>query len=302
MKVLSLGSLNIDKVYSVNHFVTDGETISSEKTETFSGGKGLNQSIALAKAGAAVYHAGAIGNDGEFLQKQLEEAGVNTEYLVTTDGMTGHAIIQLNPKGKNCIIISAGANGMISQSYIDTVLGGFNEGDILLLQNEISNVGYAMKRAKEYGLKVVFNASPVNEALNEYPLELVDCFIVNEIEGKYLAGIRSGEADKNTILAEMSEKFPEADVVLTLGEDGVMYKSRKEILEHGIFKTDVVDTTAAGDTFCGYFIAGIAEGRDTAECLKTASAASAIAISKKGAAVSIPEYREVRDFLKATAE
>lgn len=297
MRILNLGSLNIDKVYSVAHFVSAGETISSTKMEVFSGGKGLNQSIALAKAGANVYHAGAIGNDGEALRQQMADAGVDIRYLQTLDTVTGHAIIQLTPEGKNCIIISAGANGEITQEYIDRVLSDFTSGDLLLLQNETNNVDYTMREASKRGLKIAFNASPIDAKLMEYPLELVDYFLINEIEGAYLAGMDDAK-DKFTVLRKLSEKFPKATIVLTVGEDGVVCKSGEAILKHGIYKVKAVDTTAAGDTFCGFFLAGISFGEDAEAGLERASMASAIAVSRKGAANSIPTRDEVDSFAK----
>lgn len=298
MRILNLGSLNIDKVYSVDHFVVGGETISSTKMEVFNGGKGLNQSIALAKAGAQVYHAGAIGFDGEPLRWELEGAGVNTQYLQQLDTVTGHAIIQLTPEGKNCIIISAGANGEITKEYIDGMLNDFTAGDLLLLQNETNNVDYAMQEANKRGLKIALNASPIDSKLMQYPLELVDYFLINEIEGAYLAGM-DGAKDKFAVLHKLSEKFPKATIILTVGEDGVVYKARETILEHGIYKVKAVDTTAAGDTFCGFFLAGISAGEKAETCLKKASMASAIAVSRKGAANSIPTRDEVNAFAKA---
>ena len=289
MKILNLGSLNIDKVYSVEHFVSAGETISSSKMETFSGGKGLNQSIALARAGAEVYHAGAVGADGEGLRALLEGSGVHVDYLQTLGTVTGHAVIQLTPKGQNCIIISAGANGELTESYIDGVLEHFAPGDLLLVQNETNNVAYAMRQAKWKGMKIAFNASPISEALLGYTL-------VNEVEGKALAG--GEESGNEEILAGLKARFPEAAIVLTVGKDGVLYQYKDERASHGIYDVPVADTTAAGDTFCGYFLACVAKGLPAAEGLRMASLASSLAVSQKGAANSIPSWDEVAAFGK----
>ena len=258
MKILNIGSLNIDKVYSVDHFVQAGETLTAPHAETFSGGKGLNQSVALARAGAEVYAAGAVGPDGLFLKALLEQSGADTRYLQVMEGeVTGHAIIQLVPSGQNSIIISAGANGALTETYIDDTLSHFGPGDLLLLQNETSNVPYAMKKARELGLKVAFNASPITAQIFEYPLELVDYFIINEIEGQAIAGCE--ETGHQAILAALAARFPKAVIVLTLGKDGVLYHSGEEEASHGVYASTVVDTTAAGDTFCGYFLASVAK-------------------------------------------
>lgn len=295
MKILNIGSVNIDKVYSVPHFAAAGETLTAAHMDTFPGGKGLNQSVALARAGAEVYAAGAVGADGQFLKELLKESGANVEYLQQREDVpTGHAIIQLDPSGQNSIIISAGANGVLDQAYIDDVLSHFGPGDLLLTQNETSNGPYAMKKARQQGMKIAFNASPINADLPNYPLELVDWFLINEIEGQTIAGIQETEPEK--VLEALTAKFPQAAIVLTLGGDGVLYGKGAERFSHGVFKVPVVDTTGAGDTFCGYFLASLSKGLSPQEALHTASMASALAIGTKGAAVSIPTWAQVREF------
>lgn len=293
MRILNLGSLNYDKVYGVEHFVSEGETISGMTYAEFFGGKGLNQSLAIARAGAEVFHAGAIGTDGDALKACLQDSGVDVSYLQQIDTVSGHAVIQ-NANGKNCIIVCGGANQCISEAYISDVLSHFDAGDILLLQNEVSNVAYAMKVAKERGMKIVFNASPITKELQSYPLELVDYFMINEVEGKVLAGIE--EDDYEQILQALTLKFPNAAIVLTLGEHGVRYQDKEEAAGHDIYRVKAVDTTAAGDTFCGYFLAGVVKGLSVSDTLEIASKASAIAVSKMGAATSIPVWEEVQAF------
>lgn len=298
MKILNLGSLNIDKVYTVDHFVSAGETLTSQHMDTFPGGKGLNQSVALARAGAEVYAAGAVGPDGGFLVDILRDSGANVDHLLRlTDADTGHAIIQVEPSGQNCIIIAAGANGCLSEEYIDATLNSFGPGNLLLLQNETNNIPYIMEQAKAKGLQIAINASPITPALLRYPLELVDYFIINEIEGQAIADIQ--ETDYERILEALLQKFPQTAVVLTLGSQGVLYGKGSERARHGIFKVTAVDTTAAGDTFCGYFLASLAKGLEPQEALRISSAASAIAVSGKGAAVSIPTWTQVQEFLAA---
>lgn len=258
MKVLNFGSLNIDKVYKVVDFVQPGETILSLDYQEFCGGKGLNQSIALSRAGAMVYHTGAIGEDGMRLKSALEEAGVKTTFLQVLSEPSGHAVIEVDGSGQNRIIVTQGTNGRITKNYVDEVLGHFEKGDILLLQNEISNISHIMENAKAKGMIIALNPSPANEALYEYPLNLVDIFILNEKEGMALAGT------------------PECC--------------------QAAFSIDAVDTTAAGDTFCGYFLAEYVNGKGPTEALLTATKASAIAVGRKGASPSIPTMEEVEEF------
>ena len=296
MSVLNFGSLIIDYVYSVDHFVTKGETIASSMLNVFSGGKGLNQSIALSRAGARVYHAGMIGMDGIFLADMLEEAGVDTRFLIRSkDVRTGNAIIQNDSQGDNCIILYGGANQAVSREMADQVLKSFGPGDWLVLQNEISEIPYIVSKAHERGLKIVLNPSPMNEKIFQIDLSCVDCFILNEVEARALAG---DSEDPDILLSRLQEKFPKAEIVLTLGEKGSVYGGKEGIVCQEAYRVDTVDTTAAGDTFTGYYLAGRLEGKPVKEALDTAAKASAIAVSRKGAAPSIPEKDEVRRFHK----
>ena len=294
MKILNYGSLNIDYTYSVDHFVRGGETMSSEEMHVFSGGKGLNQSIALSKSGAEVWHAGAIGTgDGDFLIRQLKEAGVNTEYISVLDGKTGHAIIQKAKDGGNCILLFGGANQKITREMVDGVMDHFEKGDYLVLQNEISEIGYIMERAREKGMVLVFNPSPMDDKISTYPLEYVDYFLLNEIEAGDICGEQgSGEE----LLQKLSDKFPASKIVLTLGGDGSLYRDGQRILTQGIYKVPVADTTATGDTFTGFLIGGLVQGLDAGEALDLAAKAAAIAVSRPGAAPSIPSREEVEAF------
>lgn len=291
MKILSLGSLNIDLVYSVSHINLEGETISARQRERKQGGKGLNQSVALARAGADVFMAGCVGSDGADLVETLRLSGADTTFVREIDEPSGHAIIQLADSGANSIIIYGGANIKITPQMIDEVLDHFDSGDYILLQNEISCVAYAIKAAKDRGMKVAFNPSPISEELLTYPLDLVDIFVLNELEGKTLSGAESTVG--TDVIAALAAKFPQAIVVLTLGEKGVMYHDSYLDLTCPAHKVPVVDTTGAGDTFCGYFLACTMRGMETQRALETATKASALAIGKKGAAMSIPTLTEV---------
>lgn len=291
MKILSLGSLNIDLVYSVSHINLEGETISAKERETKQGGKGLNQSVALARAGAEVYMAGCVGADGRDLVETLRQAGADVGFIREVSDSSGHAIIQLADSGANSIIIYGGANLRITPEMIDETLDHFAPGDYILLQNEISNVDYAIRAAKDRGMKVAFNPSPISEELLSYPLELVDLFILNELEGQTLSGVESEKGSE--VMASLIKKFPQATIVLTLGEKGAMYHGNGQDLTCPAHKVSVVDTTGAGDTFCGYFLACTMKGMAPRVALETATQASALAIGKKGAAVSIPTLAQV---------
>lgn len=295
MKIVNFGSLNIDKVYGVKEIVRKGETIFASSLDTFTGGKGLNQSVAAARAGARCIHAGAIGPDGGFLERFLKDSGVDTSRLMHVDEATGHAIIQVEEKGQNSIIVFGGANRMLTRSYIDEMLDLCTSGDYVLLQNETNEVRYIISEAHGRGMKVVWNPSPFPEGIETYPVSDVDVFMVNEIEGAEVAGL-GPESSSEEVLSALRSKYPDAVIVMTLGKEGVVCASGDEVYSHGIYDVKVADTTAAGDTFCGYFLASLTAGKTIAECLKLASAASSIAVSRHGAAPSIPSLDEVLKF------
>ena len=284
MKVLNFGSLNIDYVYKVKNFVTAGETVKSENLVIKVGGKGLNQSVAMARAGLQVFHAGLIGEDGRFLDDFLKRDGVNTENIRISEIPTGHAIIQVDEKGENCILLFGGANQSISEGFADEVLSNFSEGDYLILQNETNIVPYLMDKAYEKGMKIIFNPSPITENMLSFPLEKVSLFILNEIEGEAL----TGESDEDKIIDMLLEKYPVSDFILTLGDKGAVYFNKNQRISVDAEKVEVVDTTAAGDTFTGYFIASTVQGKSVEEALSVATKAAAKAVTVSGAAESIP--------------
>ena len=287
MKILSFGSLNIDYVYSVPHFVKKGETLSAKELNVYTGGKGLNQSIALARAGVETYQAGAIGTDGMFLLEQLKEAGVKTDLVkILDDVRTGNAIIQNDDEGDNCIVLFGGANQAITKEQVDEVFKDFTNEDYLLIQNEINELSYIVEKAKEEGMKIILNPSPMNEKIMKLPLDQIDYFILNEIEAMQILKMdKPEEIDGKYIASLLHERFKDATIVLTLGSE-----------EQSIYKVKAIDTTAAGDTYTGYFIAGILNGKTIKESMDIASKASAIAVTRQGAAPSIPVLEEVEEY------
>jgi ribokinase len=291
MKVLNFGSLNYDHVYEVDHFTQPKETQSSLSYIRNFGGKGLNQSIALAKAGMDVYHAGKVGSDGQDFIDYLNRYNVKTDYLLKDNSeATGHAIIEIC-KGQNRIILHGGANQSIGEKQIDEVLSHFDAGDVLLVQNEISSMAYLITKAHEKGMIVAFNTAPMNEKVFTYPLDLVDIFIVNEIEGAGLAEVESDDID--VVIAGLREKYPFKKIVLTVGEKGSYYIEKDTLIHQDIYKADVVDTTAAGDTFTGFFLASYFQDGNVVKALDLAARASGITVQGKGAAQSIPDISQL---------
>ena len=291
-KVLCFGSLNIDYTYKVDHFVQKGETISSQGLQVFSGGKGLNQSTALAKAGVEIYHAGAVGRDGEFLLEQLRDVGVHTENVaVLTEVRSGNAIIQNDAEGDNCIILYGGANQAVTREQADVVIGKFSAGDYIILQNEISELAYIMETAHKKGMRIVLNPSPMNDKILALPLEKVELLILNEVEAGQILG--TDETDGDVLMEKLLKRFPEMKFVLTLGSQGSIYGDKRQKIKQSAYRVKAVDTTAAGDTFTGFFIGSLVRGLSVEQAMDIASRASAIAVTRSGAAPSIPTWDEV---------
>lgn len=293
MQILNFGSLNVDYVYSVEYFVRAGETLKANARQVLPGGKGLNQSVALARAGANVCHAGCIGPEGAFLRGLLNENGVDTTYLRAIDGIQGHTVIQVDRKGENCILLYGGTNRRIGDSQIDETLSQFGAGNWLVLQNEVNNLPRIVDAAHARGMRIVLNPSPYDDGLKAVDFGKLSWLLVNEVEACQCSGSDEPERAWDVLHA----RHPGLSVLITLGGAGsIAYNVTEEGLDtvrQQAFRADAVDTTAAGDTFTGYFICGLAEGRPLAECMRRASMASAIAVTRMGAAVSIPNKEEV---------
>ncbi len=293
MKIVNFGSCNLDYVYKLDHIVKTGETEHSEQMEIFPGGKGLNQSIAISKAGTKVYHAGCLGTNGEMLLTTLKESGVDVSFMKTTDSPSGHAIIQVSKKGENSIFIHHGANFMFSREYIDSVLERFEAGDILLLQNETNNIEYIIEKGYQKRMITLFNPSPIDGIIDKIDFHKISYIVLNEIEGEHLSGCK----EPAKIISTLKKNYPELKIVLTLGEKGCMYYDGHKLLYHPAYDVPVIDSTAAGDAFMGYFAAALASGMTSEVTLEWACAASALVVSRKGAAPSIPYAEEVKKAL-----
>ena len=293
MKVLNFGSLNLDYVYDVEHFVQPGETLDTLSRSVKCGGKGLNQSIALARAGAEVCHAGCIGDGGEPLKALLEKNGVDTLSLRKVEEMQGHTVIQVNPAGENCILLYGGSNRCVTAEQIDRTLSRFNEGDWLVLQNEINELPAIVDKAAERGLKIVLNPSPFNSALDLVDFSRLSWLFVNEVEMEQI----SGETDPERAWTLLHERFPGLSLLITLGSSGsIAWQNRGGTIEccrQQAVRVRAVDTTAAGDTYTGYLIAGLISGLTLAESMERAAKASAISVTRPGAADSIPWAAEL---------
>jgi ribokinase len=289
MQILNFGSLNIDHVYAVDHFPRAGETLDTDDYRVFAGGKGFNQSIALARAGARVAHAGQVGDDGRWLIDELADAGVDVRFVAVSETPTGHAVIQVLRGGENSILIHGGANRTIDEEQMRAAVEAAEPGCCLLIQNEINGLDRIMEMASRKGLQIVLNPSPVTSSLLALPLEKVSTFVLNEVEARLL----SAESGTEQILDGLRRRFPDAAVVLTRGESGVEYADPIRRESVSAERVEAIDTTGAGDTFAGYFLAERLNGVAVEDALRLACRAAAVCVQRPGAAASIPRREEI---------
>jgi len=287
--IYNLGSLNIDRVFRVPHIVAPGETIASTSVGLFAGGKGANQSVALARARAKVTHIGSVGADGQWLLDKLSAEGIDTRWVRTGSSPTGQAIIQVDDAGQNAIVLLGGANQDITPSEVTEAISSAPSGSWLLVQNETSAVAEAIRAAKQRGLRVAFNPAPFDDCVRTYPLDHVDLLCLNEIE----AAAMSGEQSAKEALESLAARWKNCEILLTLGAEGAIYRGPSGTIHLEAQAVEVVDTTAAGDTFLGYFLAGRNRELTVRQCLELASRAAALCVTRSGAMASIPRLSEV---------
>jgi len=288
--IYNLGSINIDHIYRVQHFPAPGETLLSDSYSKGLGGKGANQSVAIARAGGKVSHIGAIGEDAHWAKKALARAGADVTSVAVLQSPTGHAIINVDKSGENCIVLYDGANVLLGEGQISAALASANAGDWLLLQNEVSNGPFAAKLAQAKGLKVAFVAAPFDAAKVQAMLPHVDLLSVNEGEAAMVSAV----------LGVSEDEFPVEKLLVTRGAGGITYRDGANRFTQPVFPVTPVDTTGAGDTFTGYFMAQIDAGKAPQEALRVAAAAAAIQITKKGTAEAIPLMDEVTRFIRSS--
>ncbi len=307
-KIAVVGSINMDVVNRVERHPLPGETVSGLETAYIPGGKGANQAVAAARAGAQVLMIGAVGQDpfGGPLVEALGKAGVDTAGVLEKEGTSGMAFITVDAHGENNIILSPGANGRLSAEDMEAGLigaaggsGGAGLGGVLL-QNEIpwETTAAAVRHARAYGAAVYLNPAPARKVEDEV-LALVDVLVVNETEAAAISGLEVASREHAEAAAEWLLGRGVGEVIVTLGAAGVVYASKQgERISAPAFRVEAVDTTAAGDTFIGSYAAARDRGEFVQEALRWANAAAAIAVTRPGAQSSIPSADEVNRWLE----
>ena len=288
-KIINFGSINIDHVYRVPHLVKPGETLSSLDLVTGLGGKGANQSVAIARAGVSVAHVGRVFKGDRWAVALLASTGVDTDNIALIEGASGHAIIQVDDQGENAIVLHGGANQSFSIADIESALNHNQQARYLLMQNETNLLAETFELAQAKGIKIVLNPAPMTDNIKDLPLAKLDTLIVNQGEAEALCGA----ADIDQMTQQMAALAPQTRVVVTLGGDGAMLLANGEVTHINSPSVDVVDTTGAGDTFVGYFLAGVAEGMNDHDALQRACLAGSIAVTRQGAITAIPDRSEV---------
>lgn len=287
MTIFNLGSINIDLIYRVTHFPAPGETMTTLEHERMLGGKGANQSIALARAGADIRHIGATRAEDGWLRAEMRRAGVDISGVQNSDLATGHAIVTVSADGENQIMLYPGANHTIDMARASEALAKAGPADWALLQNETNGAGEFVAAARERGMKIAYSAAPFDAELTASLLPQTDLLVVNEGEAAALSDMLGKPAAEAGI----------PHLVVTRGGDGADYAGVDGTLHSPAFAVTPVDTTGAGDCFFGFLLAGMAGGKPIETALREASAAAAIQVTRPGAAAAIPDRATLDQFL-----
>jgi len=285
MAVWNLGSINIDYVYEVPHLPRPGETIPAATHRVGLGGKGANQSVAAARAGADVHHIGMIGAEGGWTVERLRSFGVDIAHVGVVEASTAHAVIMVDEGGENAIVIHRGANAEQSEDRIAAALERASPGDTLLLQNETSHQVHAARLAQGKGLRVVYSAAPFDLGAVRAVLPFVTALALNEVEERQLTA-SLGQPDV-------------AELIVTRGARGARWVLRDgDEITLSAFDVTPLDTTGAGDCFIGSLVAAGDRGLGRQEALRFASAAAALQVMRPGTADAMPDRAEVEAFLR----
>ncbi|MGZ9809122.1 ribokinase [Pseudoroseicyclus sp. H15] len=283
MTIYNLGSINIDHVYRVPHIPAPGETLASTDVSQGLGGKGANLSVAAAKAGAEVVHIGAVGEGGGLALAELERHGVSLAHVARRGGPTGHAIITVDEGAENAIVLLPGANLSLTEGEVAAALEGAKPGDLFVTQNETNMQIEAAALAHKAGLRICYCAAPFDAAATQAILPQTDLLILNAVEASQL---EDATGDAPAALGV-------ADVIVTRGGDGVTWHGVDGARDFPAIKVSPVDTTAAGDTFAGYLLAGLGEGMAMEAAIGLAQKAAALKVTRAGAATGIPLRSEI---------
>ena len=301
-RITVVGSANMDLVLRAPRIPVPGETLTGRSLQYVPGGKGANQAVASARLGAESRIVARVGDDpfAPNLRRNFLNAGVGVDHLLDTPGTpTGIAVIIVDDSGQNSIVLAAGANGVLSPDDVTASRDSLLSADYVLLQNEvpIETTLRAALSARSLGVKTVWNPAPAPEVVPPELARAVDIIIPNETEASTLTGIPVDDEDGARRAADALRKMGFGSAVITLGSRGALWFGPDTVFLCPAFQVEVVDTTAAGDTFCGALCLALAEGNKPEEAVRFACGAAALAVTKLGAQAGIPTRAELEAFL-----
>jgi ribokinase len=302
-KILVIGSSNTDLIVKVKSFPKAGETIEGKTYMQAMGGKGANQAVAAHRLGGEVKFITCLGDDanGKNTLQHYKKEGLDISSSLIVEGVSsGTAMIWVDENGENCIVITPGANNKLTSDYVVEVEESIANAEMVVLQMEIpyETVKTVCSLAKKHKKKVILNVAPARE-LDEELLKLTDLLVVNETEAETISGERIQAVGKEAVVAKLMA-MGASTVLLTLGKEGCILTNEQIVVHKEAFVVDALDTTAAGDTFCGAVAARLSKGENWDDVLTFATAASALCVTKMGAQPSVPTEKEVLGFLKKT--
>lgn len=299
--ILVVGSINMDIVLNVHDIPSPGQTVMSKAKNTFPGGKGANQAVAAAKMGADVTMLGCVGNDqhGTELLASMKRAGVNTDHILIAESAdTSSAYICVSSSGENAIVVDSSANMLVTPEYIAAHEDLFEAADYCLIQMEIPHetVKKAINLSHLHSTKVVLNPSPL-DMFNLALLDGVEYVIPNEEEAASLLYVDSINELTYDDFIHFLRCQAIRNLVITLGENGALhYNVTGNFAQYPTLPQKAVDTTGAGDTFLGAFVAALDAGNDCNYAIRFANAAASLSVMRPGAQSSMPTYNETMDF------
>ena len=300
-KIVVIGSSNVDLIMKMDHLPEKGETVTDAVFMQVYGGKGANQAVVAARAGGKVAFVNCVGQDAYTPQmvQNYKNDGIDTRFVFQEENIaSGHALIMIDQAGNNIISVAPGANNLLTPSKIDKALSIINEAAMIVMQFEIpeETIKYVIDLANQKNIPVLWNVAPARPFDFSY-IPKVNILVLNEVEAGFLADMPvENEADAEKA-AEKLVKMGVEKVIITLGSQGAFVLTKDEKVSVPSFKVNAVDTTAAGDTFCGAFAVALVEGKSLKESLRFASAAAAISVTRIGAQPSAPTREEIDLFL-----
>jgi len=305
-KLVVIGSSNVDLIMKMDHLPAVGETVTGAEFFQVYGGKGANQAVAAARAGGDVAFVNCVGSDG-YTPRMLEnyrEDGIDTRFVFRDESRpSGHALVMIGQAGQNYLSVAPGANYSLTPEMVDIAMPVVEEAAFVIMQNEIreETIRHVLELTGKKGIPVIWNFAPAKEFDPEY-LGRANILVVNEVEAKFLTGVEVTDGSSTREAALELMKRGVSTVVITLGKSGVIAFRENDIYRVPAFHVEAVDTTSAGDVFCGGLAVALQEGKPMDKALQFANAAAAICVSRVGAQPSAPLRTEIDTFLKNTTQ